>query len=73
MLTFTLGWDEGIKGMAVGGERLLIVPAALGYGKKGMKPDIPSNATLTFGMSGRFLFHSRVLTNFTETKLVNIK
>ena len=55
MLTFTLGWDEGIKGMAVGGERLLIVPAALGYGKKGMKPDIPSNATLTFGMSDRFL------------------
>ncbi|VDC01630.1 unnamed protein product [Peniophora sp. CBMAI 1063] len=42
------GWDEGIKGMAVGGERLLVVPAALGYGKKGMKPDIPGNATLTF-------------------------
>lgn len=42
------GWDEGIKGMAAGGERLLVVPAALAYGKKGMRPDIPGNATLTF-------------------------
>ncbi|KAI0051810.1 hypothetical protein FA95DRAFT_1602310 [Auriscalpium vulgare] len=41
------GWDQGIAGMAVGGERLLIVPPSLGYGSK--KNDaIPANSTLRF-------------------------
>lgn len=34
--------------MKVGGERLLIVPPSLGYGKRKMS-DIPSNSTLRFG------------------------
>jgi FKBP-type peptidyl-prolyl cis-trans isomerase 2 len=42
------GWDEGVAGMKVGGERLLIVPPSLGYGKRKMG-DIPSNSTLRFG------------------------
>ena len=42
------GWDQGITGMRVGGERKLVVPASLGYGQKGSKPDIPPGATLHF-------------------------
>jgi FKBP-type peptidyl-prolyl cis-trans isomerase len=42
------GWDQGIVGMKVGGQRHLSVPAKLGYGKRGSAPDIPPNADLFF-------------------------
>jgi len=52
--TFTLGagevikgWDEGVPGMKVGGERLLIIPPSLGYGKRKLD-GIPPNSTLRF-------------------------
>jgi len=41
------GWDEGIVGMQVNGERKLTIPPSLGYGKKGTE-GIPPNSTLTF-------------------------
>ncbi|KAI0278477.1 hypothetical protein BGY98DRAFT_973732 [Russula aff. rugulosa BPL654] len=41
------GWDEGIVGMKVGGERLLIVPPSLGYGKR-KTSGIPPSSTLRF-------------------------
>ena len=42
------GWDQGIKGMKVGGKRKLHVPSALGYGKRGALPEIPPNSDLHF-------------------------
>ncbi|EIW62941.1 uncharacterized protein TRAVEDRAFT_26444 [Trametes versicolor FP-101664 SS1] len=41
------GWDVGIVGMQVGGERLLTIPAPMAYGKKAQS-GIPANSTLIF-------------------------
>ena len=42
------GWDQGIKGMRVGGRRQLTIPADLAYGAQGQPPDIGPNETLVF-------------------------
>nr|WP_081685883.1 FKBP-type peptidyl-prolyl cis-trans isomerase [Candidatus Solirubrobacter pratensis] len=42
------GWDQGVKGMKVGGRRELIIPPDLGYGAQGAGADIPPNAALIF-------------------------
>ncbi|KAK8138432.1 FK506-binding protein 4 [Apiospora sp. TS-2023a] len=41
------GWDVGVMGMSVGGERRLTIPASLAYGSKS-QPGIPGNSTLVF-------------------------
>ena len=42
------GWDEGVQGMKVGGTRVQVIPAQLGYGARGAGGVIPPNATLVF-------------------------
>ena len=42
------GWDEGVSGMKVGGQRTLTIPSDLGYGRRGAGGVIPPNATLVF-------------------------
>jgi len=42
------GWDQGVEGMKVGGQRTLIIPSNLGYGARGAGGVIPPNAKLVF-------------------------
>jgi FKBP-type peptidyl-prolyl cis-trans isomerase len=44
------GWEEGLVGMKVGGERILVIPPEMAYGKNGIGP-IPGDATLVFSIS----------------------
>ena len=45
------GWDQGVVGMRVGGQRRLIIPPDLAYGDRSPGGIIPANATLVFDIT----------------------
>jgi FKBP-type peptidyl-prolyl cis-trans isomerase len=47
-LIFFPGLERGLEGMKVGGERVITIPSALGYGSKGAGEDIPPDSDLVF-------------------------
>lgn len=54
--TFTIGqnrvisgWEKGLIGMKVGGERILVIPPEMAYGNQNVGP-IPANSTLVFAI-----------------------
>jgi len=56
--TFTLGsgsvikgWEQGVVGMKVGGQRRLVIPPELAYGNLSPSSKVPANATLVFDIS----------------------
>ena len=42
------GWDQGVAGMKVGGQRRIVIPPALAYGKQGAGGVIGPDETLVF-------------------------
>ncbi len=42
------GWTEGLKGIKVGGRRVLLIPADQAYGEAGSPPAIGPNESLVF-------------------------
>ena len=42
------GWDQGVAGMKIGGQRTLIIPAEMGYGARGAGGAIPPQCGIDF-------------------------
>lgn len=42
------GFRDGVAGMRVGGERILVVPSALAFGPRTDVPGVPANSTLVY-------------------------
>ena len=47
------GWDQGLLGMRANGQRRLIIPPHLAYGRSGKRPRIPPDATLVYDITLR--------------------
>jgi FKBP-type peptidyl-prolyl cis-trans isomerase len=45
------GWDLGVPGMKVGGDRRLVIPGNLAYGATSQDPKITPNAVLVFDVT----------------------
>lgn len=41
-------WNEGVLGMRVGGQRLLLVPPGMAYGERAIDDVIPANSSMQF-------------------------
>jgi len=43
------GWEEGVVGMQLGGQRILVIPSEMAYGSEGYG-QIPGNATVVYAI-----------------------
>ncbi len=43
------GWEKGLLGMKVGGQRVLVIPSDMAYGNRQVGP-IPPNSVLVFAI-----------------------
>lgn len=59
------GWEEGVKGMKVGGKRYLVIPPELGMGETGSS-QIPGNATLIMEIELMDVIEPQVATKIDE-------
>ena len=55
------GWEVGVAGMRIGGQRTLIIPSDMGYGEQGAGNDIPPNATLLFEVKLLNVIHTEII------------
>ena len=44
------GFDEGVRGMRIGGKRKIVVPWSMAYGEAGRPPQIPPKSDLVFDL-----------------------
>jgi len=44
------GFDEGVRGMRIGGKRKVVIPWSMAYGEAGRPPVIPPKADLVFDL-----------------------
>jgi FKBP-type peptidyl-prolyl cis-trans isomerase FkpA len=49
--TLIKGFEQGVIGMKVGGQRRVIIPPELAYGSQSPSASIPANATLVFDIT----------------------
>ena len=42
------GWDQGLVGTCVGEQRRLTIPSGVGFGGRGLEPNVPGGATVVY-------------------------
>lgn len=68
-----LGWDQGVKGMKIGGVRNLEIPSKLAYGERGAGDVIPANSDLKFNIKMLNILPRSQITTLKEGKGEGLK
>jgi len=63
------GLDRGVLGMKRGQRRVLVMPASLGYGDKGLAPHVTANMTLVFAVELEKMKKAGTSSTASETRV----